>query len=86
VPNDRQPDTQQPGSHASPITHVDDIGHRAHGAETGFIGNKTKNQRQKKACPGNDQCGVFYDIHLLSPLDSMVYAARAANQMQRNIT
>jgi hypothetical protein len=51
-------DSQHPGAHAPGVTHVDPVGHRAHGAEVGFVGHGPHDQRDHKGRPQEERLGA----------------------------
>ena len=42
---------EQPGAHAPPMPHVDDIGNGTHGAKVGLVGDETEHDTQAKSPP-----------------------------------
>ena len=64
--DDGDRDGKQPHAHAAPVAHVDNVGHRAHGAEIDLVADRAEHEAERETAPCNGGAQISGGFHEFS--------------------
>ena len=80
---DRHRDRKQPHAHAVPVAHVDDVGHRAHGAEVRLVADRAEDKGEREGAP-DDGAGAALRVRENSLAASFFARASAPRHLRES--